>query len=1022
MKRALRIHIILLFAGLAAILAGCLFAGCTPSSHASRTYRVLAIHSYHEECHWAPEMNKGINDCFRKHHIPTEIETFYLDCEYLIANQEINALNQLMEKHKDNVPDLILVCDDQATYSLLKTEHPLTHTVPIVFSGVDYPNQEVLQGHPNVTGFTTTPDFQKCYDLIFKIYPETSNIAITINSSYLAKKAVACWESQIKDDSLRQITGIRNVDLDLGKALMWRLSLSKFPHIFPVWDIFYSGFTRNTFHPVFSINNEGFGNGYLGGYMTPSYDQTYMAAERGIQILKGTPAEHFPIEPSKQVPIFDWREMQHFNIKKSQLPPDSIVVYEPFTTKYRKELICSSVILGTLIIGLILHFSWLLNKERKSKREAQKMLEMHRDKLKIIMKSIREGVISINRDMEIFAINPPALRRLKLEGKEADYVGRNILSLINVSVPGRAHYLKEMISSILKKQKNISFEYASQLTSLDAQWTFPAIGELSGIYQEQELFGIVITFHDITEDFTQKEFLALTLGTGNIASWHFNFDNQSLVFDKTFFHIFNVEDDGSHSILFADFIEMIHPDDHERWEKAHAEIKSGKQSHFSLQLRVDFNGMGYKWWEYRLTYLPPSTPDSHPMVFGLCLSIHKFKQTEEELKTARDKAQQSDKLKSAFLANMSHEIRTPLNAIVGFSNLLTGDEEYEPEEKQLFIETIQNNCNLLLALLTDILDLARIESETMLFKEEICDVNEMINQIATTQQVIIPSHLKLLVDIPVETFFLKIDKLRLNQVLTNLINNAVKFTEKGAVTVGYTHGKDGYLHFFVQDTGKGIPEKDLQNVFQRFFKKDDKAQGAGLGLSICKMIVDHFKGSIDVTSEVGKGSRFTVKIPYMENLPLSLSSSSFASNNNSNNVNREIMETTTTGSANNNRVNILIAEDEESNYLLLKTILQKRCNLFRARTGVEAIQIYKEHLEVNMILMDIKMPEMNGIDTVREIRKLSKDVPIIMQSAYVFDSDMEKAEQAGASGFLTKPISVKLLEETILKYFPFIEW
>lgn len=134
------------------------------------------------------------------------------------------------------------------------------------------------------------------------------------------------------------------------------------------------------------------------------------------------------------------------------------------------------------------------------------------------------------------------------------------------------------------------------------------------------------------------------------------------------------------------------------------------------------------------------------------------------------------------------------------------------------------------------------------------------------------------------------------------------------------------------------------------------------------------------------------------------------------------METTTTDSAKNNRVNILIAEDEESNYLLLKTILQKRCNLFRARTGVEAIQIYKEHPEVNMILMDIKMPEMNGIDTVREVRKLSKDVPIIMQSAYVFDSDMEKAEQAGASGFLTKPISVKLLKETILKYFPFIEW
>ena len=123
----------------------------------------------------------------------------------------------------------------------------------------------------------------------------------------------------------------------------------------------------------------------------------------------------------------------------------------------------------------------------------------------------------------------------------------------------------------------------------------------------------------------------------------------------------------------------------------------------------------------------------------------------------------------------------------------------------------------------------------------------------------------------------------------------------------------------------------------------------------------------------------------------------------------------------NNRVNILIAEDEESNYLLLKTILQKRCNLYRARTGVEAIDIFSKS-PVDMILMDIKMPEMNGIDTVYEIRKVSKEIPIIMQSAYVFDSDMEKAEAAGASGFITKPINVKLLKETILKYFPFIEW
>lgn len=994
----------------------CMHACKMQDNHA---YRILIIQSYRDDCAWGKELNQGITDCFDKHRIPAEFTTFYLDCGYLLANEEIDTLKNLLDQCQPNPPDLIFLCDDQATYSFFATKHPLTYQLPIVFSGVDYPDLPSMQKYPNVTGFTTEPDFLKCYNLILHFYPDVKFVRFAINSSRLSALALDLYNRQIKEVKDSVIKRTVNMDKEKGLSLMWQLSVGNQmrPQIVPVWDVFYSNMTKTAIHPTFAVNSEGFGHGYLGGYITPVYDQTYTAAERGIEILRGNAPDKFPIEPSKKVLIFDWKEMQKFHIRPEQLPPGSTIAYMPFFTKYRTEIISALSLISILITGGAFLLIYLYREERELKIKVQERLQEHRDKLKVIMKSIREGVISIDKEMNIIAINTPALRWLKLDENDRLYIGRNLLSLIDVTVPGRGHYLKEMISFVVTKKRNTQFEYATQLTSLDKQWTFPVVGELVGMYENDMLYGMAITFHDITEEFTRKEFLALTLGTGNVTSWHLDVLHQRIIFDKAFFHIFNVEDDGTHSITLTELTHLIHPEDLHLWTQTYEKINNNRITQHTLQLRVDFNGMGYKWWEVRLSYSPGTKLNPTPTIFGLCLNIHKFKQTQDDLKKARLKAQQSDKLKSAFLANMSHEIRTPLNAIVGFSNLLTDNEEYEPEEKQLFISTIQNNCNLLLALLSDILDLARIESESMLFKEEICDVNELINHIFNTQQVIIPANLQLIKETPEETVYLKTDKLRIIQVLTNLINNAVKFTERGYVKIGYSKEADGYLHFFVEDTGKGIPEKDISNVFQRFFKKDDMAQGAGLGLSICKMIVDHFNGFIDVTSQPGQGSRFIVKIPYTKEVA---QTPAFIKTTNNSIITNKKMDTKM-NELQSSRINILIAEDEESNYLLLKTILQKKCNLFRARTGVEAIKIFGEQ-PVDLILMDIKMPEMNGIDTVKEIRKVSTEVPIVMQSAYVFDSDMEKAEQAGASGFLTKPINVKLLKETISKYFPLIEW
>ena len=233
------------------------------------------------------------------------------------------------------------------------------------------------------------------------------------------------------------------------------------------------------------------------------------------------------------------------------------------------------------------------------------------------------------------------------------------------------------------------------------------------------------------------------------------------------------------------------------------------------------------------------------------------------MREARDKALQADKLKSAFLANMSHEIRTPLNAIVGFSDLLSDTSGFTEEEISQFIATINKNCSLLLALINDILDLSRIESGTMEFAFAEHNLPLLLKTVHDSQQLNMPSGVELVVRMPEgDKKYLRTDNVRLQQVVNNLINNAAKFTSSGFITFGYEEDEEpGYTRIFVEDTGVGISEEGIRHIFERFYKVDNFTQGAGLGLSICQTIIERLRGSISVTSEVGKGTRFTVRLP-----------------------------------------------------------------------------------------------------------------------------------------------------------------
>ena len=329
----------------------------------------------------------------------------------------------------------------------------------------------------------------------------------------------------------------------------------------------------------------------------------------------------------------------------------------------------------------------------------------------------------------------------------------------------------------------------------------------------------------------------------------------AIAFEKAFWQSLDLT---PKRLTIDNLIKLIHPDYREIFIENWKRLDTAQKE--IIQVQCDFNNKGYQWWEFRYTTSPAANRQCRTA--GLLLNIQGFKEREKELEEAKQLAEKAE-LKESFLANMSHEIRTPLNAIVGFSTILAADEELDKEEKEDYIQAINHNNELLLKLINDILELSRLKSGNMIFKYEDCFVNELINNVYITHQMLIPEHLQFLIE-EENNVRLQIttDKIRITQVITNLLNNACKFTKEGKITLGYRYvPARGVVEIFVEDTGKGINPEEQKMIFNRFYKQDEFAQGVGLGLSICQSIVDRLNGCIELWSEPGKGSRFTIILP-----------------------------------------------------------------------------------------------------------------------------------------------------------------
>lgn len=527
------------------------------------------------------------------------------------------------------------------------------------------------------------------------------------------------------------------------------------------------------------------------------------------------------------------------------------------------------------------------------------------------------------------------------------------------------------------------------------------IGSAQCVTGEKEM---EMTLRQAKEDLARKNmWLSSVMKIARVLPWECDLTTQIFFCDYENYHFDGStlpDAQGRYTLPIDIYFSRIHPDHRNRAIEKFAEMLSGKTDEFHETYPIHwYNDEDYEWVEAQSGITQIHTDGTPLRIVGSAQVVTGQKRMEESLREAKEQAEQSNTLKSAFLANMSHEIRTPLNAIVGFSDLLAQSEN--AEEKQEFLTIIKNSNELLLQLIGDILDLSKIEAGTLEFSFEDYNLNKMMEELAHTARMKVEDpNIEVAWTQRLPECMIHTDRNRLLQVFHNFINNAAKFTQQGYIHFGYRQLQDGKWYFYVTDTGCGISADRVNDVFDRFIKLDRMAKGTGLGLTISKSIVECLGGEIGVDSVEGKGSTFWFILP-ADTVTVSVTESSKPR------LDNQPEAITPCGP-----LTILVAEDDPNNYKLIEILLKKSYTLLHAWDGREAVALYQKHCP-DLILMDIKMPEMDGYEATTVIRKLSASVPIVAVTAFAYPEDEKRILASGFDAYLTKPVSRKLLQEKI---------
>lgn len=588
-----------------------------------------------------------------------------------------------------------------------------------------------------------------------------------------------------------------------------------------------------------------------------------------------------------------------------------------------------------------------------------------------------------------------------------DYASDKLVSLeeyLNVIHPEDRSLVNDALQSmLLGRNMNINLTCRIQ-TRYDDTWQYCNItgvpfefGEGGEVIRYTGFRQNISKLHQLNEELKERNYkMELTFKTVGMSYWDYDVKTRQYRSFNDPVNDFNPEK----AIIPEDYLKAAHPEDTERVRENMVGMSAGQYKEFSLQYRSRT-----KWdqdWQTLIVTGLPSERDKKGNVIrytGIAFNNTKWEKMAQELKEMKDKAELSDRLKSAFLANMSHEIRTPLNAIVGFSELLVDSDD--PDEKKEYWHIIESNNDLLLRLINDILDLSKIESGIIDRKRERFNLTQLCNELYVMMRSKIPNaDVELVQDNPCPECWIFLDSNRLKQVWMNFLTNAIKYTRSGYIRMGYSVEKDG-IRFYVEDTGTGIPKELQDRVFGRFQKLNEFVQGTGLGLAISRAIVEAAGGEIGFTSEQGIGSTFWAWVPceIFQHGDVGCPETTLPNR-------RPVLSEDS-----DRKLRILVAEDNDSNFLLVRNIL-KDYDLLRVTNGVEAVEEIRNG-KFDFVLMDLKMPVMDGLVATRKIREFNSDIPIVALTANAFDADRASAMDAGCNAFLPKPVKRKQLFELL---------
>lgn len=739
---------------------------CACPAHAE-TRHIALIHSFEPGYPPATKALELLQKEFRRLGLDCDVREYYLDCDRYMEEVENFRMAGFVDDLSAWGAELIAVLDDQAAYALMACGHPLAHEIPVVFSGVNYPNISLLLQYPNITGYADTPDYLRTIRMIESIMGK-ARICLMNGQTFLDRKIWHALNEQCEGqgpdivtsaqgfyfagssyhrvrerETISPILKRQNIDVLLDTTKIVRMTSDSIAIRHLMWlgrgDNTLLLYTKRDYttkrvgmlfdNPTFQTINEGFGfaDYLLGGYFTPLESQIRYMATGIKERLEGRMPRQQVTECAKQY-VLNWHVLQKYGIPLESIPAEYTVMYIPFSERYRYPILIGSILGAVFVLTVIVLLSFSLLRERRRKREAL---------------------------------------------------------------------------------RNLLYEHETLCLAIEGNSTY---------------------------------------------AWRLEGDSVSC--DSQFCELIHHR---SGRLLLNEITPYIHPGDLPVFRKNIA--SRHERTHHKGQYRCNFTGE-FQWWEF--SYNTIHTPGHAPIIAGLLQNIQELKDHEQELIESRELAEQAE-LKQSFLNNMSHEIRTPLNAIVGFSDMLANEPEFSDEERQEFVDIINTNTKLLLKLVGDVLELSRIESGNLSFIFQRESVRQLLDDVYQTHSLLIQPPLQFLKDFPPEDVQVNVDPMRLTQVLTNFLNNANKFTKEGSIQLGYCCPSGmSEVHLYVEDTGIGIPHSEQKMIFERFYKRSEFSQGVGLGLSICVLIVEKMGGRIELRSEEGRGSRFTVVLPCIE--------------------------------------------------------------------------------------------------------------------------------------------------------------